>query len=73
MEELDKTQKNYHAVLIRLMSFLNEQAYDDDHVFSQDELASLQPADTATIRIKLVGLTILTPYYLPRRLLPCHL
>jgi hypothetical protein len=33
----------------------------------------LQPADTATIRIKLVGLTILTPYYLPRRLLPCHL
>jgi hypothetical protein len=28
MEELDKTQKNYHAVLIRLMSFLNEQAYD---------------------------------------------
>jgi hypothetical protein len=45
MEELDKTQKNYHAVLIRLMSFLNEQAYDDDHVFSQDELASLQPAD----------------------------
>jgi hypothetical protein len=36
MVELDKTQKNYHAVLIRLMSFFNEQAYDDDYVYLSD-------------------------------------
>jgi hypothetical protein len=45
MVELDKTQNTYHAILIRLMPFLNEQAYDNDHLFSQDELALLQPDD----------------------------
>eukprot|EP00978_Attheya_sp_CCMP212_P013607 scaffold34157_cov52-Attheya_sp.AAC.4 len=27
------------------MSFVHDRAYDDDHVFSQDELAPLQPDD----------------------------
>jgi hypothetical protein len=43
--ELDKTQKTYHAVLIRLMTFVNNQEYENDHDFSLLELAPLTPVD----------------------------
>ena len=37
--------RTYHAVLVRLMAFTNNQPYAKDHVFSQDELAPLVPDD----------------------------
>jgi hypothetical protein len=45
MVALNKAQKTYVAVLVRLMSFVNDRVYEADHVFSQDELAPLKPDD----------------------------
>jgi hypothetical protein len=37
---------SYHGVLRRLMAYLHEvDAYEKDHVFSQDELVALTPSD----------------------------
>jgi hypothetical protein len=37
---------SYHGVLRRLMSYLHEEeAYDKDHIFSQEDLAALTPND----------------------------